>query len=103
MIQMYTSRKINGTWQIVRISGEPVDVAPQFDIVVAPMLGFDNSLHRIGYGGGYYDQFLSSQHKAQKIGLCFEQGRQSNLPVEDHDIALDSIVTEAWEPLGVRI
>ena len=59
------------------------------------MLGFDpKTLHRIGYGGGYYDQFLATQPQAQKIGVCFDHGKTENIPTEPHDIPLDVIVTE---------
>lgn len=67
---------------------------PRFDVIVVPMLGFDQGLQRVGYGGGYYDRFLAQQPQAQKIGVCFEIGRLQKLPVEPHDIALDIVVTE---------
>ena len=59
------------------------------------MLGFNSkALHRIGYGGGYYDKFLATQPQAQKIGVCFEQGKLAQIPAELHDIPLDVIITE---------
>jgi len=58
------------------------------------MLGFDKTLNRIGYGGGYYDKFLANQPDAQKIGVCFEQGKVEHIPAEPHDIPLDIIITE---------
>jgi 5-formyltetrahydrofolate cyclo-ligase len=69
---------------------------PQFDIILVPMLGFDpKTLHRIGYGGGYYDRFLATQSRVQKIGLCFDMGKLDLLSVEPHDIPLDVIITES--------
>jgi 5-formyltetrahydrofolate cyclo-ligase len=65
-----------------------------FDVVIVPMLGFDNDLQRIGYGGGYYDKFLAGQGGAKKIGVCFTLGLISKVPSEPHDIKLDTIVTE---------
>ena len=67
----------------------------KFDVIIVPMLGFDpKTLHRIGYGGGYYDKFLAVQPQARKIGVCFELGK-TDLPSEPHDVPLDLIVTEA--------
>lgn len=93
-IAVYTSPKENNEWQVVQLQGQPVE-RKQFDVVIVPMLGFDNSLHRLGYGGGYYDRFLASQPQARKIGVCFELGHLETLPVEAHDIAMDMIITES--------
>ena len=78
--------KVNGEWIM--------DDSVAYDVIIVPMLGFDASLHRLGHGGGYYDKFLSTQPKATKIGVCFELGKAGQLPVEPHDIPLDTIVTE---------
>lgn len=92
-IHLATSRQIGNQWEIISVSaGAPVE---QFDVIIVPMLGFDSRLHRIGYGGGYYDKFLATQPDAQKIGTCFELGRLDELPAETYDIALNKIVTES--------
>lgn len=92
--RLYTSRKEEGAWQIVSINGELETEIPACEVIIVPMLGFDQHLHRIGYGGGYYDKFLATQPKAKKIGVCFEMGRLNSIPAEPHDIPLDLIVTE---------
>lgn len=92
-IQLFTPRLINGIWQMVSI--KPKQPPAGFDVIIVPSLGFDpESLHRIGYGGGYYDKFLATQPKARKIGICFESGKTSRIPVEPHDIPMDIVVTE---------
>ncbi|HVV66803.1 MAG TPA: 5-formyltetrahydrofolate cyclo-ligase [Candidatus Saccharimonadales bacterium] len=97
-IQMYTSQKHKGTWQIVPTHAVNSSDGQNFEIIIVPMLGFDpQSLHRIGYGGGYYDRLLAGHPKARKIGVCFEQGKVKNLPTEAHDIPLDVIITEKAE------
>ncbi|MGH7193954.1 MAG: 5-formyltetrahydrofolate cyclo-ligase [Candidatus Saccharimonadales bacterium] len=94
-LRIYTSRKLDGGWKVVSVdSGEPVEPAPGFDAVIVPMLGFDPQLHRIGFGGGYYDRFLAAQPQARKIGVCFEQGLVRRVPHEAHDIRLDMVLTE---------
>ena len=85
-IEVYTPKQVNNTWQIPDT---------KFDVIIVPMLGFDpKTLHRIGYGGGYYDKFLATQAWAQKIGVCFEQGKLVQIPAEPHDTPLNIIVTD---------
>lgn len=57
-----------------------------------PGLAFSKDFHRIGYGGGYYDGFLS-QYKVLKIGTCFEKQMMDFTP-KSHDVDMDVIVTE---------
>ena len=64
-----------------------------YDVVVVPLLGFDRNLTRLGYGGGWYDQFLARQDTAIKVGVAFDAQFVSSLPAEPHDIALDMVIT----------
>ena len=90
---MCTSRLIGDTWELVSVRGTPPP--DTFDVVIMPMLGFDpKTLHRIGYGGGYYDRFLATQPEAQKIGVCYDSAQTTDLPSEPHDIQLNQIITE---------
>lgn len=66
----------------------------QYDVVIVPLLAFDDTLHRLGFGGGWYDRFLASQSIALKIGLAYESQYAAMLPVESHDIPLDLVVTD---------
>jgi 5-formyltetrahydrofolate cyclo-ligase len=93
-LKLSTSRLINRNWEVIGVHG---DKPPeQFDTVLVPMLGFDpKTLHRIGYGGGYYDRFLATQPQAVKIGVCFERGRVDHIPAEPQDISMDIIITES--------
>lgn len=94
-VHVHTSRKIDGSWQVVSADTDKLVVpVPKFDVIIVPMLGFDKDLHRIGYGGGYYDRFLADQPQARKIGVCYEIGKLAALPHEAHDIPLDLIITE---------
>lgn len=90
---------IHTTWDAIETRVEPVVVfAPdgkQFDVVFVPLLAVDKVGHRVGYGAGYYDQFLSSQKQALAIGLAYEdQCLPKALRVEGHDRALDMLITE---------
>lgn len=61
-------------------------------VTVVPMLAFDKDCFRLGYGGGYYDKFLSS-HRTMSIGIAFdEQFSQDNF-ANMFDVPLDIILT----------
>jgi 5-formyltetrahydrofolate cyclo-ligase len=66
----------------------------QFEMIIVPVIGFNDECHRIGFGGGFYDRFLSVQAKAVTVGLCYENGHV-DFASEGHDIPLDHIVTES--------
>jgi 5-formyltetrahydrofolate cyclo-ligase len=91
-LALFTPRLIDNSWELIAVRGDKMP--ENFDVVIVPMLGFDSTLNRIGYGGGYYDKFLSRQKQSRKIGVCFSLGQVERIPIEDHDIALDFIVTE---------
>jgi 5-formyltetrahydrofolate cyclo-ligase len=68
------------------------------DIIIVPLLAFDRSLHRLGYGRGYYDATLAHLRKTNPallaIGAAFSLQELPLLPPDDHDQRLDMVVTE---------
>jgi 5-formyltetrahydrofolate cyclo-ligase len=90
-----TSRKFGGSWQVVELAKDKaVPSKLKVEVILVPMLGFDDKLNRIGYGGGYYDQLLESWTDVFKIGICYDICRVDKLPVEPHDIPMDLIITD---------
>jgi 5-formyltetrahydrofolate cyclo-ligase len=75
--------------------GKAVKPTYRFGLIIVPMLAFDGRGYRLGYGGGFYDQFLPTQPNALTIGFCYEFGHLKSLPHEDHDVPLKLIATEA--------
>ena len=77
---------------------EPVDgieIPPEkIEVVFVPLLAFDESGNRIGYGKGFYDRFLSGckQHVV-KIGLSFFEAEKELPEIAPHDVPLDYCVT----------
>jgi len=66
------------------------------DVLLAPMVGFDNAGYRLGYGGGYYDRTLAADgQRPTVIGIGFEICRLDTIAPRQHDIPMDMIVTEA--------
>jgi 5-formyltetrahydrofolate cyclo-ligase len=73
--------------------GLPLE-AGQIDVVFAPLLAFDLKGHRVGYGKGFYDRFLSEcRPDVVKVGLSFFEPVQEILDVHDGDIRMDFGVT----------
>ena len=67
------------------------------DLIFVPLVGFDNKLNRLGYGGGFYDRYFqrnTTLKKIVKIGLAFSFQKIKKLPVNKYDKKLDLIITE---------
>lgn len=77
---------------------EPVDgievPTNKIQVVFVPLLAFDKKGHRVGYGKGFYDKFLSEcKPETIKIGFSFFEAEESIMDVFESDIQLDYCVT----------
>lgn len=77
---------------------EPVDglevPTHKIDVVFVPLLAFDKTGHRAGYGKGFYDKFLKEcKPETIKIGLSFFEAEEIIEDVFQNDIKLDYCVT----------
>lgn len=77
---------------------EPIDgievPADKIEVVFVPLLAFDQKGNRVGYGKGFYDNFLSQCKKdTLKIGLSFFEAEHKIDDVYTQDIPLDFCVT----------
>jgi 5-formyltetrahydrofolate cyclo-ligase len=64
------------------------------DVVLVPLVAWDEEGHRLGYGAGYFDRALVGADSTTKVGLALESQRLRHIPASRHDIPLDVIVTE---------
>jgi 5-formyltetrahydrofolate cyclo-ligase len=68
------------------------------DLMLVPLLAFDNKNNRLGYGKGFYDKFLNKFLKYKKkiitIGVAFSFQKYNTIPVSNLDVKLDYILTE---------
>ena len=75
---------------------EPIADGPVADdetaLVLMPGLAFDPQGHRIGYGGGFYDKFLSREPNHPTLALCYEFQMLPKLETEAHDIPVDYVL-----------
>lgn len=68
----------------------------KIDLIIVPGAVFDFKGNRIGYGGGYYDRFLSNiKDKRNKIVLAYNLQIVDNIEAEEHDIKVDYIITNS--------
>jgi 5-formyltetrahydrofolate cyclo-ligase len=84
-----------GQWDIREPKPEAAAVEP--DILLVPLLAFDRTGHRVGYGAGYYDMTIT-QLRARKpvmtAGLAFAAQEVPAVPATAHDAPLDLVLTE---------
>jgi 5-formyltetrahydrofolate cyclo-ligase len=69
------------------------------DVLLVPLVAFDEKLNRLGYGGGFYDRLikkLSKKKKILKIGLALATQKIKKVPINNHDQKLDYIVTNKY-------
>ena len=76
---------------------EPIDETNEIskvaiDVAIVPGSVFDKKRNRIGYGKGYYDNFLKNT-KMKKIGLAFDLQIVDQVPVISKDIPMDMVIT----------
>ena len=65
------------------------------DMVVVPGVAFDKKGYRIGYGGGFYDIFMSKlENHTSKIGIAFDLQVIEEITYESFDIKIDALLTE---------
>lgn len=79
-----------------QIPADPVFFEPE--ILIVPLVAFDKTGGRLGYGGGFYDRTLEKLRTTRAtlaIGFAYAAQEAASLPLEPTDQPLDMIVTEA--------
>lgn len=75
--------------------------ARQLDVIVAPLVAFDERGHRLGMGGGFYDRALafllqrSQRRRPHFVALAFEMQKLEDLHSDAWDVGLDAVITES--------
>ncbi|ANC52348.1 MAG: 5-formyltetrahydrofolate cyclo-ligase [Brevundimonas sp.] len=64
------------------------------DLILTPLLAFDDQGGRLGQGGGYYDRTFAARPDAIRIGFAYAGQRVERLALEPHDIRLHGVLTE---------
>jgi len=72
----------------------PVVYSEQIELVLTPGLAYDRYGWRLGYGGGFYDRFLSGQKTLVSLGVIYQVLLLLDLPHNENDVPVKYIVTE---------
>ncbi len=64
-------------------------------LCIVPALSYDPKGQRLGMGGGYYDRFLRN-FDGVSAGLCYSSFIKWDIPRENHDMAVDVLITEGY-------
>lgn len=67
----------------------------QLDLILTPLLAFDQKGTRVGMGAGYYDRTLASCRPKILAGVAYEFQRQSFIETQAWDVPLDMVITES--------
>ena len=77
----------------VKNADDKIIDAKKIDCIVTPGLAFDANCNRLGKGGGYYDKFFVNAVNAKKIALAYDCQLVDKVPVEQHDMPVDVVIT----------
>ena len=78
---------------------EPEQTAPllppqSIDLIIVPCVACNEQGRRLGYGGGFYDRYLTQRKGWDIVCLCREEFILEEIPVQKHDIAMPYVVSE---------
>ena len=65
------------------------------DLILAPLLGFDRGMNRIGQGAGFYDRAFAASPAARRVGLAWACQELPAIPADPWDVPLHAVATEA--------
>lgn len=85
-----------GAYGIMEPTGDvfPPERYAEIDLAIIPGMAFDRHGARLGRGKGYYDRLLPLMSGAYRVGLCYEFQLLDFLPMEEHDVTMNEVVTE---------
>lgn len=72
----------------------PIVHAKALDMIVVPLVAFDRTGARLGYGGGCYDRYLPTvASECLIVGIAFDEQRVDHVPTDAHDLPLPHIIS----------
>ena len=84
--------------------GESAAKAPpmlQPNVVLTPLVAFDDNGNRLGMGGGYYDRYFAAHPAVLRVGIAHECQRAPQLLPQSWDVPLAALVTErGWRTVS---
>lgn len=83
-----------GHFQVLEPTSNRLVSPIEIDLMITPLLAYDDRLYRVGYGKGYYDKYFSNGFNGYKLGLAFSFQKVNSIDVDCYDYCLDEIITE---------
>ncbi len=86
------SALVAGPMGLRQLDAAMPEVVP--DIVLTPLLAFDDALNRLGQGAGHYDRAFAAHPQAWRLGVAWSCQRLPTLDTDSWDVPLHAVVTE---------
>jgi 5-formyltetrahydrofolate cyclo-ligase len=83
---------VPGAFGLMQPRSDAPELSP--DLVLAPLVGFDRRMARIGKGAGFYDRAFARLPVARRIGLAWSVQEAASLPTDPWDVPLHAVATE---------
>jgi len=84
-----------GPFGTVHPTARAAMVAP--NVLLLPLIAFDQTGHRLGYGAGYYDRTVAALRQSSQIltiGIAYDEQEVEAVPVDNHDQRMDAVITD---------
>lgn len=85
---------ITGAYNIKEPDSEEILTPDDKTLIIMPGAAFSEAMGRIGYGGGYYDRYLSVHNCCKTIAVCYNFQVLPMVPMDEHDVKPDIIITD---------
>lgn len=85
---------IAGAYGILEPNSDEILFPDENTLIIMPGAAFSEDMGRIGYGGGYYDKYLSKHSCCKTIAVCYSFQIMPMIPMDDHDIKPDMIISD---------
>ena len=84
-----------GAYGIIESASDEILEPGENTLIILPGVVYTPWRERIGYGGGFYNRYLTKYPMCKTIGVCYDLQLVDELPVEEHDIKPDYVVCES--------
>lgn len=85
---------VTGRYGILEPFEDALLIPPEdIELAIVPCLSCSRDGKRLGYGGGYYDRYLTKTG-AYRVILCREEVMREDIPMDTHDQIMDCVISE---------
>lgn len=83
-----------GTFHVLEPTTHELVLPQDIDLMIVPMLAFDEHHYRVGYGKGFYDKYFARDFQGYKLGIAFSFQKVKEIDIDCYDLPLDEIICE---------